>query len=119
MTEEQKLIEKLRRIENLFAGATTPGERDAAGNALERILQRLAETERTDPPIEYKFTLSNMWSRKLLVALLRRYGMRPFRYYRQRYTAVMASVPARFVDETQWPEFERYCTAILTRLQIG
>ena len=107
MTEEQKLIEKLQRIENLFSGATTPGERDAAGNALGRIRQRLKEIERTEPPIEYRFTMTNMWSRRLLVALLRRYGIRPFRYYRQRYTTVMASVPERFVDETLWPEFKK------------
>ena len=107
MTEEQKLIEKLRLIESLFAGATTEGERDAAANARDRIRQRLEHTERTDPPIEYKFTMSNMWSRRLLVALLRRYGIRPFRYYRQRYTTVMAMVPERFVDETLWPEFKK------------
>ena len=31
--DEQNLIEKLRRIEALHAGATTPGERIAAANA--------------------------------------------------------------------------------------
>ena len=43
---------------------------------------------------------------RLLVALLRRYGLKPYRYPRQRRTTVMARVPARFVDETLWPEFE-------------
>ena len=106
MTEEQQLIEKLQRIEGLFAGATTPGERTAAANALERIRQRLEDTKRVDPPVEYRFSLADMWSRRLFVALLRRYGIRPYRYYRQRHTTVMADVPARFVDETLWPEFE-------------
>jgi len=41
LTEEQKLIEKLQRIEALFAGATTNGEKVAAANALERIRERL------------------------------------------------------------------------------
>jgi len=107
MTKEQQLIGKLQRIESLFARATTPGERTAAGNALERILQRLEETRQVDPPIEYTFSMPDMWSRKLFVALLRRYGIQPYRYYRQRYTTVMASVPRRFVDETLWPEYEK------------
>ena len=107
MTEEQQLIEKLRRIEGLYTGATTPGERTAAANALERIRQRLEEAREADPPIEYTFPMPDMWSRKLLVALLRRYGIKPYRYYRQRYTTVMASVPEQFVDETLWPEYEK------------
>lgn len=35
------LFEKLRRIEALHAGATTPGERDAAENAKRHIRERL------------------------------------------------------------------------------
>ena len=50
--------------------------------------------------------MGDMWSRKLFVALLRRYGVEPYRYYRQRYTTVMANVPQKFVDEILWPEFE-------------
>jgi len=105
---ETKLIEKLKLIEALFAGATTDGEKDAAFNALQRIKGRLKEIQKIDPPVEYKFTMSNMWSRKLFVALLRRYDIKPFRYYRQRYTTVMAKVSKTFVDETLWPEFEEF-----------
>jgi hypothetical protein len=45
LTEEQKLIEKLQRIEALFAGATTKGEKVAAANALERIRERLKDVQ--------------------------------------------------------------------------
>lgn len=103
---ETKLIEKLKLIEALFAGATTEGEKDAAFNALFRIKKRLKEVQKTDPPVEYKFTMSDIWSRKLFVALLRRYDISPYRYYRQRQTTVMAKVPKSFVDETLWPEFK-------------
>ena len=103
---EAKLIEKLKLIEALFAGATTEGEKDAAFNALQRIKERLKKNQETDPPVEYKFTMSDMWSRKLFVALLRRYDIKPFRYYRQRHTTVMANVSKTFVDETLWPEFQ-------------
>lgn len=102
---ETRLVEKLKLIEALYSGATTEGEKEAAGNALERIKKRLKEIHKQDPPSEYKFTLTNMWSKKLFVALLRRYDIKPFRYYRQRYTTVMANVSKTFVDETLWPEF--------------
>jgi len=42
-------FEKMRRIEALHAGATTPGERDAAANAIERMRARLKAFEAEDP----------------------------------------------------------------------
>ena len=103
---EAKLIEKLRLIEALHAGATTEGERIAAEHARGRILEQLKHWEREDPPVEYRFSMSDMWSRKVFVALLRRYGIRPYRYKGQRHTTVMARVSGRFVNETLWPEFQ-------------
>jgi hypothetical protein len=106
LNDQQRLIERLKRIEALFADrAATPGEKAAAREARERIQQRLAALAQTDPPIEYMFTLRNPWSKRLFVALLRRYDLQPYRYARQRYTTVMARVSARFVNETLWPEF--------------
>lgn len=105
MNDEKTLIDKLKRIEALFAGAATGGEREAAANASIRIKNRLKQVQEIDPPIEYKFTMADMWSRRLLVALLRRYGIKPFRYFRQRHTTVMAVVSSNFVDETLWPQF--------------
>lgn len=105
MNEEQ-LIQKLRRVENLYAGAATPGEREAAAGALERIRRRLEDLQRSDPAVEYKFRLNHVWSRRLLLALLRRYGIQPYRYCGQRHTTVMVRVQRRFVEETLWPEFQ-------------
>ena len=116
MDERTRLIEKLRRIEALFADAATPGERVAAANTLERIQARLHNLQKQDSPLEFKFTLTDLWSQKLFVALLRRYGIRPFRYSRQRHTTVMAVVPKTFVDETLWPEFEELNKTLRTYL---
>lgn len=102
---EDDLIEKLRKIERLHAGATTAGEREAAADAIERIKRRLAASQKDEPATEYRFKLNDDWSRKLFIALLRRYGIQPYRYARQRRTTVMARVPASFVDSTLWPEF--------------
>jgi hypothetical protein len=41
--DEATLIEKLLKIEAIFAGAATEGERTSAEHARQRILQRLAE----------------------------------------------------------------------------
>jgi len=107
LTEEQKLIEKLRLIEAVFARPGTEGEKVAAERARERILDRLKQVEREDPPIEYRFSVHDHWSRQLLRALLRRYGIEPYRYYGQKQTTIMARVSSRFVDETLWPEFQQ------------
>jgi len=113
---EEKLIYKLRLIESLFAGATTAGEKVAAEQAKDRILERLKQWVKTDPPIEYRFTMADMWSRKVFVALLRRYGIHPYRYSGQRYTTVMANVSRGFVNETLWPEFEEISETLQTYL---
>jgi hypothetical protein len=107
MTDEQRLIEKLQRIEALFAGAATPGEREAAAQARDRIRTRLREQQAADPPIEYSFNLRDRWSHQLMTALMRRYQIRPYRYRGQRYTTIMARVPVGFVNEILWPEFQQ------------
>ena len=91
--DEASLIEKLRLIEALFSGAATEGEKVAAERARDRILERLKRWEKEEPPVEFRFSMPDMWSRKVFVALLRRYGIRPYRYKGQRYTTVMARLP--------------------------
>jgi hypothetical protein len=117
MDEETRIIEKLRLIEALYAGAATQGERAAAASAIKRMQARLDQQKQVDPPIEYRFSMGNMWSRKVFVALLRRYGIKPYRYHRQRYTTVMARVSKAFVDETLWPQFKEIDGILNTYLE--
>lgn len=116
LMDEEKLINRLRLIESLFASAATKGEKVAAEQAKDRILERLKQWGKTDPPVEYRFTMADMWSRKVFVALLRRYGIPPYRYSGQRYTTVMAKVSRGFVDETLWPEFQEIVGTLQTYL---
>jgi len=104
MTEEQ-LRDRLRKISALFEGATTDGERSAAGAALERVKQALAAITRTERIVETQFTMPDRWQRRLFAALCRRYGLEPFRYKRQRHTTVMVRAPRSFIDTTLWPEY--------------
>jgi hypothetical protein len=64
LMDEDRLIEKLRLIEALFAGAKTAGEKNAAERAKQRILERPKSIEESGPPIEFKFTLHDMWQQK-------------------------------------------------------
>jgi len=117
MDDRTRLFERLRKIEALYAGAATPGERDAAASARERIQARLAGFAESERSEEYRFTMDNPWSRKIFVALLRRYGIRPYRYSRQRRNTVMARVPRSFVDDTLLPEFQEMNRALFEHLE--
>ncbi len=97
---------KLRRIEALFSRPGTDGERVAAERARERIQSRLRQLAAEEPPVEFRFSLSDQWSRHLFVALLRRYGIQPYRYRGQRRTTVMARLSRSFVNDTLWPEYQ-------------
>lgn len=105
MSIEDQLRERLRKVEALFLGAATAGERDAAGAAAARLKARLAEVSRQEPPVELKFSLPDPWSVRLFVALCRRYGLKPYRYPRQHRTTVMVRAPRRVFDAVVWRQF--------------
>ena len=112
LDEEQQLILTLRKIEALFARPGTEGERRAAESASNRIRARLAELEQVEPSVEFRFSLTDAWSRSLFVAVLRRHGLRPYRYHGQRRTTVMVRVAKSYVDATLWPEFVQLQTVL-------
>jgi hypothetical protein len=106
MSGEDELRAKLRKIEALFSGAKTDGERSAAGAAAERIRVRLAEAGAREAAVEMRFALHDPWSRKLFVALARRYGLRPYRLPRMKRQSVVLRVPQSFIETVLWPEFQ-------------
>jgi hypothetical protein len=112
MTTEQELRDRLRKIEALFAGAATDGERQAAMAARDRILEKLKGFEAQERPVEMKFTLGDGWHLRLFLALCRRYGLKPYRRHGQRRTTVMLTVVPSFVDDLLWPEFNQLAEAL-------
>ena len=68
MTDFRQLLDRLRRMEALHARIGFAGERNAAANA-----------------INASHAVQDHWSRWLFTALLRHYGIEPFRYRSQRY----------------------------------
>lgn len=117
LDEELRLIDKLRKIEALFARPATAGERSAAASARERILERLRALERTERPVEYRFTMADSWSKSLFIALLRRYDLKPYRYRGQRRTTVLVRATKTFVNEVLWPEFEQLDRLLRSHLE--
>ena len=104
---ESELIRKLKLIEALHRGATTPGERAAAAEALKRVQNRLdqKQQDQLDVPIPYTFSTPDNWRRQLLMALLKKNGIETYRYAGQRHTTVRAEVSKRFVDKVLWPQY--------------
>jgi hypothetical protein len=117
MSDDARLREKLRKIEALFAGAGTEGERLAAEAALERVRARLAELGRHEKPTEFQFSVPDTWSRHLFLALCRRYGISPYRYPRQRRSTVVLRAPRGFVEDVLWPEFRELDVELRSYLQ--
>jgi hypothetical protein len=113
----EALRERLRKIEALFAGAGTAGERDAAAAAAARIRARLAEASRGVAMMEMRLSVADPWARQLLMALCRRYGLEPFRYRRMHRQTLVVRAPARFVEDLLWPEFLQLSAALGEYLQ--
>lgn len=113
---EQRLREKLRKIEALFSGAATAGEKAAAGAAAERIRRQFTETSQREVSEEFKFSIPDPWSRQLFTALCRRYGLKPFRYSRMHRQTVIVHAPASFINRVLWPEFDELSEALSTHL---
>lgn len=113
---EGTLVEKLRKLEALHAGTQVDGEREAARRAAERIRARLAELRGQEKEVVLVYRLQDPWTRKLFVALCRRYGLEPYRERGQRYSTVMVRAPRTFHERTLWPEFLALAKELETHL---
>ncbi|MYA95658.1 MAG: hypothetical protein F4X91_04525 [Nitrospinae bacterium] len=107
MLDDERLRAKLAKVEALFQRAGSAGERAAAEAALERLKGRLgASDEDREPEIELQFSLPDMWSVRLFLAICRKHGVHPYRYSRQRRTTVMVRARREFFDQVVLPEFD-------------
>ena len=108
---DERLRERLSKLEALFARAGTAGERAAAGAAIERLQER-ADRAAPEPEVELQFSLPDVWSLHLFLAVCRKHGVHPYRYHRQRRTTVMVRVQERAFDRLVWAEFSRLQSAL-------
>jgi hypothetical protein len=109
MSDDKQIREKLAKIKALFDGATSSGERQAAHAAIERLQQRIdgmpAAGPAADPPVEFRFSLTNPWSLRLFLALARSKGLKPYRHPRMRRTSVCLMISKVAVNTDLWPEY--------------
>ena len=104
------IVDKIRKIEALIAGAKSDGERQAAEFAKQRLQEKM-----TAQPVEYIVRLHSAWEKKLFVAICSKHGLRTYRYARQKYTTTRLRVAKPFIDLILWPEYKKYA-AILDEL---
>ncbi|MFH1637501.1 MAG: hypothetical protein ABIB71_03690 [Candidatus Woesearchaeota archaeon] len=97
------VLDKIRKIEALIQRAATEGERQSAILARER-LARIKE----DEEIEYNISTQDMWHKRLFVAICLKHSLKPYRYFRQKYTTSMVRVSKSFLDGVVWPEYMEY-----------
>jgi hypothetical protein len=102
------LQEKIKKIEALIKGAQTEGEKNAAISARERILGKYPELDISKNLREYTLYTSDNWHKRLLLAICRKYEVKPYRYYRQKYTTVMVRVNEVFLHKVLWKEYVEY-----------
>src|SRR3984885_10981883 len=78
---EGTLLEKLRKIEALYAGANVDGEGEAGrrAGAGDPTRARLAELRGREEDEVLVYSLPDPGKRKFFVALCRRYGLKPYR----------------------------------------
>lgn len=107
MAENKDIRETLAKLEALFARGATAGERAAAGAARDRLQAKLALAAEAgdEPEIELQYSLPDVWSVRIFVALCRKNGIHPYRYPRQRRTTVMVRVRQSSFERTVAEEF--------------
>lgn len=120
MNDRERIIEKLKKIQQLYERAGTDGEKAAALEAMRRIKGQLdkmgPEPTRehvftssaswdNDYEEEFRFGFNNPWSHSLFLALLHKHGIPPYRRPRQKRTTVCARIKSRFCNHVLWPEF--------------
>ena len=113
MADDEELRAKLAKVEALFRGTGSPGERAAAAAAMDRLQGRLGGSDGDrEPEVELKFSLPDLWSVRLFIAVCRKHGVRPYRYARQRRTTVMVRAREQEFDRVVWLEFSMLHTEL-------
>ena len=81
MVGEKDIQQKLAKLEALFARGATAGERSAAGAARDRLHARLALESggKREAETELRYSLPDVWSVRIFVALCRKHDIKPYR----------------------------------------
>ena len=103
MFTETELQEKLRKIQAIYSQATTPGEREAAAAARERLCG--SKSLPAEKAVAMKCHLQDPWMTSLFLALARKHGLKPYRRWGQHRNTVMVDVQDSVLKKDLWPEY--------------
>lgn len=112
MDRTEDIRAKLEKLEQLFERGATPGERAAAGAALDRLNEKL-KSSADEAEVEMQYSLPDTWAVRIFVALCRKHGVQPYRLPRQRRTTVMVRVRRDAFDKTVVAEFRALHTELV------
>jgi hypothetical protein len=103
------LYDKIKKIEALILGSNVEGERQAAKAALKRLKDSApAIPLQHQDAMEFSLSSGSNWNKQLILALCGKYDLKPYRYYRQKYTTVMVRCNKDFMNKVFWPEYQQY-----------
>jgi hypothetical protein len=112
MLNELGLIEKLQKIEALYLRSTTTGEKAAAAHAMSNIQNKLENYRQVEQPVEWTYRVNNYFEKRLLQAVLNKYGLHSYRYSGQRYTTLKVMITRHMSDEVVWPQYLEMCEVL-------
>jgi hypothetical protein len=103
------LLDKIAKIQALILGTNIEGERQAAIAAKARLMAQQPEVlpQHLDAK-EYTLYTPDNWHKQLLMALCRKYELKPYRYHRQKYTTLMVRCNWDWLNKVLWKEYQEY-----------
>lgn len=112
MLSELGLIDKLQKIEALYLGATTAGERAAAAQVMANVQNKLESYRQEEKTTEWTLTVENQFEKRLLKAILAKHGLSVYRYPRQRYTTLKVMATKATINTIIWPQYLEMCKVL-------
>lgn len=112
MLSELGLIDKLQKIEALYLGATTVGEKAAAAQMMANVQNKLESYRQEEKTTEWTLTVENQFEKRLLKAILAKHGLSAYRYPRQRYTTLKVMSTKTTINTIIWPQYLEMCKVL-------
>lgn len=112
MNDEQALIDSFRSIELKHSGLGAAN----ADRAEARIRGRFQDSVLAPDIQEFQFNLKHDWQTFVFHALLKRYGIRPYRYRKQRKSTILIRVSKQIMDDLLWPIFNDVAGGFAARI---
>jgi hypothetical protein len=113
---EKDLIGSFHSIERKYAGR--PGNEGITDQPKEQITARLQESASAPDVEEFQCNMKHEWETFIFHALLKRYGIKPYRYRKQRKTTILVRVSKAAMNGLLWPIFTDVAAELSARFTV-